>query len=87
MDYRNLKPHPLAKLFPKYGEEELLDLASDIAANGQMQQCRHTRRAGATPMATSNRLAKLAKSSEILLRDSWAIWEVSGNPETQDRLL
>ena len=34
MDYRNLKPHPLAKLFPKYGEEELLDLASDIAANG-----------------------------------------------------
>jgi hypothetical protein len=31
---RNLKPHPLAKLFPKYGEEELLDLASDIAANG-----------------------------------------------------
>jgi hypothetical protein len=59
-----LKPHPLAKLFPKYGEEELLDLASDIAANGQMQQCRHTRRAGATPMATSNRLAKLAKSSE-----------------------
>jgi len=87
MDYRNLKPHPLAKLFPKYGEEELLDLASDIAANGQMQQCRHTRRAGATPMATSNRLAKLAKSSEILLPDSWAIWEVSGNPETQDRLL
>jgi hypothetical protein len=86
-DYRDLKPHPLAKLFPKYGEEELLDLASDIAANGQMQQCRHTRRAGATPMATSNRLAKLAKSSEILLPDSWAIWEVSGNPETQDRLL
>ena len=34
MDYRNLKPHPLAKLFPKYGEEDLLDLASDIAANG-----------------------------------------------------
>ena len=34
MDYRNLKPHPLANLFPKYGEEELLDLASDIAANG-----------------------------------------------------
>jgi hypothetical protein len=29
-DYRNLiiKPHLLAKLFPKYGEEELLDLAS-----------------------------------------------------------
>jgi hypothetical protein len=29
-----VQPHPLAKLFPKYGEEELLDLASDIAANG-----------------------------------------------------
>jgi hypothetical protein len=28
MDYRNLKPHPLAKLFPKYGEEELRDVAS-----------------------------------------------------------
>ena len=26
-----LKPHPFAKLFPKYGEEELLDVASDIA--------------------------------------------------------
>jgi hypothetical protein len=37
MDYRNLKPHPLAKLFPKYGEEELLDLASDIASKWPAQ--------------------------------------------------
>jgi len=34
LDYHNLKSHPLAKLFPKYGEKELLDLASEIAANG-----------------------------------------------------
>ena len=45
MDYRNLKPHPLANLFPKYGEEELLDLASDIAANGLHNPFRFVSRA------------------------------------------
>jgi hypothetical protein len=37
MDYRNLKPHPLAALFPKYADADLKELTADIKTNGLQQ--------------------------------------------------
>jgi hypothetical protein len=36
MDYRNLKPHPLAALFPKYADADLKELTADIKTGSSL---------------------------------------------------